>query len=205
MTLFLSSFQPFDWEVCFTQMNPSCEIKNTWTIDSKDRSWQWWGSELCRHWDNSGFVAGVGIVWGVLGRGEKLIVSAQRYHCFYPSVEEHHRKNVPWKAWLFKCLHILDMTCNSLKKLARFLCLCSPIYIILCTVVVTLPRLGQIPEPCSTHQYLYARWSTFSGRFHTVSFTMQSHDQNSTLSLRVWYPSMPCLFRIVLNYRGQID
>ena len=37
-----------------------------------------------------------------------------------------------------------------------------------------------IPEPCNTLKFLYARWSTFSGRFHTVSFTMQSHDQNST-------------------------
>ena len=40
-----------------------------------------------------------------------------------------------------------------------------------------------IPEPCNTHNILYARWSTFSGRFHTVSFTMQSHDQYSTSSL----------------------
>ena len=40
-----------------------------------------------------------------------------------------------------------------------------------------------IPEPCNTLKFLYARWSTFSGRFHTVSFTMQSHDQNSTSSL----------------------
>ena len=41
-----------------------------------------------------------------------------------------------------------------------------------------------IPEPCNTHTFLYARWSTFSGRFHTVSFTMQSHDQNLTSSLK---------------------
>ena len=40
-----------------------------------------------------------------------------------------------------------------------------------------------MPEPCSTHQYLYARWSTFSDRFHNVSFTMQSHDHNWSLSL----------------------
>ena len=40
-----------------------------------------------------------------------------------------------------------------------------------------------IPEPCSTHQYLYARWSTLSDRFRIISFTMQLHDQNSTLSL----------------------
>ena len=68
----------------------------------------------------------------------------------------------------------------------------GPIYICLCTVLVTLPRLGQIsegilmiPEPCSTHQYLYARWSTFSDWFHNVSFTMQPHDQNWSLSLTV--------------------
>ena len=67
----------------------------------------------------------------------------------------------------------------------------SPIYIFLCTVLVTLPRLGQISyhfDDSRTLQYtpigyLYARWSTFSDRFHNVSFTMQSHDQNSTLSL----------------------
>ena len=40
-----------------------------------------------------------------------------------------------------------------------------------------------IPEPCSTHQYLDDRWSIFSDRFRTVYFIMQSHDQNSTLSL----------------------
>ena len=45
-----------------------------------------------------------------------------------------------------------------------------------------------IPEPCNSHTFLYARWSTFSGRFHTVSFTMQSHDQNSTSSLRLDFP-----------------
>ena len=48
-----------------------------------------------------------------------------------------------------------------------------------------------IPEPCNTLKFLYARWSTFSGRFHTVSFTMQSHDQNSTSSLNfVWSHSL---------------
>ena len=68
-------------------------------------------------------------------------------------------------------------------------CSCSPIYIFRCTVFVTLPDLAKfliilmIPEHCNTHKFLYARWSTFSGRFHTVSFTMQSHDQNSTSSL----------------------
>ena len=41
------------------------------------------------------------------------------------------------------------------------------------------------PEPCSTHQYLHATWSTFCDPFHTFSFTMQWHDQNSTLSLNL--------------------
>ena len=108
-------------------------------------------------------------------------------------MEEHQISHVPWKAWLFKCLHILNMSCTSENSGGRFFCAtcsCSPIYIFLCTVFVTLPRRGQfliilmIPEHCNTHKFLYARWSTFSGRFHTVSFTMQSHDQNSTSSLK---------------------
>ena len=55
----------------------------------------------------------------------------------------------------------------------------SPIYIFLCTVLLTLWRLGQISyhfDDSRTLQYIYARWSTFSDRFHNVSFTMQSHD-----------------------------
>ena len=61
-------------------------------------------------------------------------------------VEEHLRKNVPWKAWLFKCFHILNMACNDIKIRSDFYgtYLCSPIYIFLCTVLVTLPRLGQV-------------------------------------------------------------
>ena len=69
-------------------------------------------------------------------------------------------------------------------------CAYSPIYIFLCTVLVTLRRLGQISYHFDNsrtlqyiHQYLYARWSTFSDRFHDVSFTMQSHDHNWSLSL----------------------
>ena len=69
-------------------------------------------------------------------------------------------------------------------------CSCSPIFIFMCTMLVTLPRHGHflqiilmISEPCSTHHYLYATWSTLPDLFHTVSFTMQLHDQNSTLSL----------------------
>ena len=47
-----------------------------------------------------------------------------------------------------------------------------------------------IPEPCSSHPYLYARWSTFSDRFHNVSFTMQSHDH-------YWSPLTFSLFNSV--------
>ena len=75
----------------------------------------------------------------------------------------------------------------------------SPIYIFLCTVLVTLRRLGQISyhfdDSRTLHYtritYLYTRWSTFPDRFHTVSFTMQSHDQNSTLSLKVNHHFIP--------------
>ena len=45
------------------------------------------------------------------------------------------------------------------------------------------------PELCSTHQYLHATKS-FSDPFHTFSFTMQSDDQNSSLSLiilLIWF------------------
>ena len=61
----------------------------------------------------------------------------------------------------------------------------------MCTMLVTVTKTGpnfvivlMIPEPCCTHQYVYATWSTFSDRFHTVSFRMQSHDYNLTLSLK---------------------
>ena len=112
---------------------------------------------------------------------------------YYASVEEHQIKNVPWKAWLFKCLNILNMACNIIKIKTDFYatCSCSPIYIFVCTVLVSLPRRAKFlvnlmsPEHCSTHQHLYARRSTFSDGFHNVSFTMQSHDQNSTLSLNL--------------------
>ena len=101
-----------------------------------------------------------------------------------------------------------NMACNNIKIGTDFYatCSCSPIYIFLCTVLVTLLRLGRIsyhlmiPEPCSTHQYLYARWSTFSDRFHTVSFTMQLHDQNSTLSLSILFFSSPRSFKVT-QYR----
>ena len=105
---------------------------------------------------------------------------------YYASVEEH---------WIKKCslksMALLNMAYNIIKIRTAFYatCSCSPIYIFLCTVLVSLPRLGQIliilmiPEPYSKHQYLYATRSIFSDWFHNVSFTLQSHDQNSTLSL----------------------
>ena len=37
-----------------------------------------------------------------------------------------------------------------------------------------------------THQYLYARWSTFSDHLHSVSFTVQSHDQNWSIPLTMF-------------------
>ena len=85
------------------------------------------------------------------------------------------------------------MECNSIKIGTDFYATwsCSPIYIFLCTVLVTLPWLEQISyhfDDSRISQYtpiLYARWSTFSDLFHNVSFSMQSHDQNPTLSLNV--------------------
>ena len=68
----------------------------------------------------------------------------------------------------------------------------SPIYIFLCTVIVTLPRQGQISyhfDDSRTLQYtswsilIWYSWSTFSDWFHTVSFTLQSHDQNWSIPL----------------------
>ena len=120
--------------------------------------------------------------------GERWKIIFKQYHC-YASVEEHKRKIFPWKAWLFKCLHILNKTSNSLKMRPNCYatCLCSPVYIFLCTVLVTLPRLGQISyhfDDSRTLQYtpiLYMLGDQHFDRFHTVSFTMQSQDQNSTL------------------------
>ena len=108
-------------------------------------------------------------------------------------VEEHQIRHVPWKAWLFKCLHILNITSNSLKMRPDFYatCLCCPIYIFLCTVLVTLPRLGHISYHFDDSRILQytqilhnATWSTLFDLFHTVSFTIQSHDQNQTLPLK---------------------
>ena len=56
------------------------------------------------------------------------------------------KNNVPWKAWLSKCPNIRNMACNSINIGTDFYatCSCSPIHVFLCTVLVTLPRLGQV-------------------------------------------------------------
>ena len=80
----------------------------------------------------------------VLGRGENKSVSV--IFVIMQVWENIWEEMFPWKAWLFKCLHIVNMTSNSLKMRPDFYatCLCSPIYIFMFTVIVTLPRLGQI-------------------------------------------------------------
>ena len=78
-------------------------------------------------------------------------------------------------------LHVERYKCTCRARV------CSPIYIFLWTVILTLWRLGQISyhyDDSRTLQYIYARWSTFSDRFHNFSFTMQSHDHNWSLALR---------------------
>ena len=81
-----------------------------------------------------------------LSSGKRWTIIYERYHCYYASVEEHQMKNVPWKAWLFKYFNILNMAWNIPKIGTDFYatCSCSPIYIFLCPVLVTLSRLGQI-------------------------------------------------------------
>ena len=121
-----------------------------------------------------------------LSSGKRWKIICERYHSYYASVEEHQIRHVPWKAWLFKCLHILNMSCNIVTIQGRiftprvrvvpytsFCVQCLQLYQDLAKFLIIL----MIREPCNTHKFLYARWSTFSGRFHTVSFTMQSHDQ----------------------------
>ena len=77
-------------------------------------------------------------------RGKRWKIICERYHCHYASVEEHQIKNVPCKAWLFKCFHNLNMACNNMKIGTDFYaaCLCSTIYIFMCTVLVTLIKTG---------------------------------------------------------------
>ena len=97
-----------------------------------------------------------------LSSGKRWKIICERYHSYYASVEEHQIRHVPWKEWLFKCLHILNMSCNIVKIQGRIFTprvrvVSSPIYIFLCTVIVTLPRLFliilMIPEPCNTHKF----------------------------------------------------
>ena len=129
-----------------------------------------------------------------LRSGERWKIICEHYHCDYASLEEHHRKNVSWKAWLFKCLHILNMTSNSLpvKTKPDFYATCLSIvphtsFCVQCLLLnyhcAKFHIILMTPEPYITHQYFYATWSTFSDWFHTASFTIQLHDQNSTLSL----------------------
>ena len=127
-----------------------------------------------------------------LSSGKRWKIICERYHSYYASVEEHQIRHVPWKAWLFKCLHILNMSCNIVKLGGRiftprvrvvpytsFCVQCLLLYQDSAKFIMIL----MTPEPCSVHQYLHATWSTVSDPSHTFSFTMQSHDQNSPLSL----------------------
>ena len=50
-----------------------------------------------------------------LSSGKRWKIICEHYHSYYASVEEHHVRHVPWKAWLFKCLHIRNMSCNIVK------------------------------------------------------------------------------------------
>ena len=47
-----------------------------------------------------------------------------------------------------------------------------------------------------------ARWSTFSDRFHNVSFTMQSHDHNWSLPLRLILYILATIYTIFLFSSG---
>ena len=80
------------------------------------------------------------------------------------------------------------MACNIIKIGTEFYatCSCSPIYIFLCTVLVTLPGLGQISYHFDDSRTLqYTPILMLDDQPFKVSFTMQSQDQNSTLSLKV--------------------
>ena len=50
-----------------------------------------------------------------LSSGKRWKIICEHYHSYHVSVEEHQIRHVPWKAWLFKCLHILNMSCNIVK------------------------------------------------------------------------------------------
>ena len=62
--------------------------------------------------------------------------------------------------------------------------------------------MGQISyhfDDSRTLQMLDARWSTFSDRFHNVSFTMQSHDHNWSLPLNTGAISLLLVFSHLLS------
>ena len=94
-----------------------------------------------------------------LSSGKRWKLICELYHYYYASVEEHQKQYVHWKAWLFKCFHILNMACNNIQIGTDFYatCSCSPIYIFLCTVLLTLTWLGQISynfDDSRTLQYI---------------------------------------------------
>ena len=118
------------------------------------------------------YAYGYDAVWHVKEKvefWEEVKIICERYHCYYESVEKHQIQNVPWKTWLFKCFHILNIVCNNIKIGTDFNATfsCSPINIFLCTVLVTLPLtlLFWWFQNLKIHQY-------FSDRFHNVSLTM---------------------------------
>ena len=107
-------------------------------------------------------------------------------------------KNIKEKSYslkiYFKGLHIPDMTSNSFKMRPDLyaICLCSPISISFCVQCLLLYQdwakvfiILMTPKPCTTHQYLhvYARWSTFSDCFHTVSFMTTL---NGYIIIQIW-------------------
>ena len=124
-----------------------------------------------------------------LSSRERWKMIFERYY-YYASVEEHQRKNIPWKVWLFKSpVHILNMTSNSLKMMPIFMThVCVVLYTIhlsvyKCTVLVTLPSFWWL-QNLAVHTNTYMLHDQLF-RIDSTPFlyTMQSHDQNSTLSL----------------------
>ena len=116
-----------------------------------------WRSRGKTHNLNFYFVA---VVFNCLKRrlssGKRWKVICERYHCYYASVEEHQIKNVPWKASLFKCFHILNKACNNIKIRTDFYATCLCIHLSVysaCNFTKTGPNfflILMIPEPCST-------------------------------------------------------
>ena len=48
-----------------------------------------------------------------LSSGKRWKIICERNNSYYASVEDHQIRHVPWKAWLFKCLYILNMSVTS--------------------------------------------------------------------------------------------